>query len=289
MQTERMPVDGIQIQGRKRDARPEKVAELADSMRGPLGLRTPITVRIVAEHTDSDGRITCDVPILVAGLHRLLAARQLGWEDIDAFVMNGDDPDEVELWEIEENLKRADLTAQERADQTARWVELTGSKVGQSDPLCAKTGRGNEGGLRAAVRDLGIDRSEARRAVKIASLSPEAKEAARTVGLDDNQTALLAAASHASAPAQVAHIELEARKRQEAAAIREEERRRLRDAEDVHKLNQQQDKAIRLTVEQEFAEWLLRHVDPSEVDTLISWLQVAKNAGVIAALRREAA
>ena len=34
------------------------------------------------------------------------------------------------------------------------------------------------------------------RAVKVASLAPEAKEAAKEVGLDDNQSALLAAAKH---------------------------------------------------------------------------------------------
>jgi hypothetical protein len=78
------------------------------------------------------------------------------------------------LWEISENLHRADLTALERAEQIAEWVKLTGEKLGQVAPVSAKGGRGNEGGVRAAVRDLGIERTEARRAVKLAGLSEEA-------------------------------------------------------------------------------------------------------------------
>lgn len=110
---------------------------------------------------------------------------------------------------IAENLHRADLTALERAEQIAEWVRPTESKVilGQNIPKIAKDGttRGRpEGGARevsrilpnipgktpeakrkavdraikvAAVRELGIDRTEAHRAVKVASISDEAKEA----------------------------------------------------------------------------------------------------------------
>jgi K+-transporting ATPase c subunit len=39
-----------------------------------------------------------------------------------------------------------------------------------------------------------VDKDDAHRAVKVASLSPEAKEAAKEVGLDDNRSALLQAA-----------------------------------------------------------------------------------------------
>jgi hypothetical protein len=47
-----------------------------------------------------------------------------------------------------------------------------------------------EGGVRAAARELGIQKSEAHRAVKIASMAPEAKKAAKEAGLDNNQSAL---------------------------------------------------------------------------------------------------
>jgi hypothetical protein len=54
-----------------------------------------------------------------------------------------------------------------------------------------------EGGTRAAARELGVNREEARRAVRIASIAPQAREAAREAGLDDNQSALLRIASAA--------------------------------------------------------------------------------------------
>jgi hypothetical protein len=54
-----------------------------------------------------------------------------------------------------------------------------------------------EGGIRAAERDLGIEHTEAVRAVKIASITPEAKEAAREAGIDDNQSKLLKVAAEA--------------------------------------------------------------------------------------------
>jgi ParB/RepB/Spo0J family partition protein len=196
MLIEAMPVDGIVVGKRFRQTDQEWVNALAQSI-STVGLRTPITVRIMPEILGADGVALQDVPVLVAGLHRLEAVKLLGWEDIDAFVMAGDDRD-VRLWEIAENLHRADLTAQERADHVAEWVKLTGEKMAQVAPFLENAkvgaGRGNEGGLRAAVRDLGIERTEAQRSLKIASMEPEAKEAARQHGLDDNQSALLAVA-----------------------------------------------------------------------------------------------
>jgi hypothetical protein len=45
--------------------------------------------------------------------------------------------------------------------------------------------------VNAAARELGIEKSDAYRAVSVAGLSDEAKAAAREHGLDDNRTALL--------------------------------------------------------------------------------------------------
>lgn len=54
------------------------------------------------------------------------------------------------------------------------------------------------GGVRAAVRELpGVTRQEAQRAIKIDGITPEAHEAARQAGLNDNQSALLKIASYA--------------------------------------------------------------------------------------------
>ncbi len=51
-------------------------------------------------------------------------------------------------------------------------MRLTESKLklAQLGPVSKVGGRGNEGGIKAAVRDLGIGRSTAQRAVKVAGL-----------------------------------------------------------------------------------------------------------------------
>lgn len=70
---------------------------------------------------------------------------------------------DARLWEIAENLHRAELTVQERADQIAEWVSLTNEKVRQvSAPLGGEQPR--EEGKRKAAKELGIDESDVRRA-----------------------------------------------------------------------------------------------------------------------------
>jgi hypothetical protein len=92
------------------------------------------------------------------------------------------DKTNTRLWEISENLHRAELSVGQRADQIAEWIRLTtDQEPAQVAPVSG--GRGNTGGIRAASRELGIDRDEARRAVRIASIAPEAREAAREAGL----------------------------------------------------------------------------------------------------------
>jgi hypothetical protein len=59
------------------------------------------------------------------------------------------------------------------------------------------------GGISAAARELGIEETYAKRAVKTDSLSPEAKATARKVGLDDNRSALLEAACETNPAKQV--------------------------------------------------------------------------------------
>ena len=73
-----------------------------------------------------------------------------------------------------------------------------------------KGGRGHTGGINAAVRELGIKRTEAQRSVKIAGLAPEAKAEARALGLDDSQSTLLKAAKVPSKEAQIRALREEA-------------------------------------------------------------------------------
>ncbi len=90
------------------------------------------------------------------------------------------------MWEISENLHRAELTALERDEHVAEWIKLAERKTeGLSAQLAQKVDRLGrkgahrpEGGLSAASRELGIDRDDARRATKVAGLSDKAKQAA---------------------------------------------------------------------------------------------------------------
>jgi ParB/RepB/Spo0J family partition protein len=98
---------------RMRRLRPDVVNQLAESM-SVCGLIEPIVVRL----TSNNGYC------LVAGRHRLEAAKQLKWPSIPAVVLNGANTDEALLVEIDENLIRADLTPAERALYIGRRKEL---------------------------------------------------------------------------------------------------------------------------------------------------------------------
>ena len=103
-----------------RSSRPEVVNALAESMR-ESGLINPITVR---RATVFDGAIMTEGFAVVAGNHRVSAARALGWSEIDAFIVDGDDDLRAELVAIDENLCRAELTAAERTAATKRRAEI---------------------------------------------------------------------------------------------------------------------------------------------------------------------
>jgi hypothetical protein len=110
------------------------------------------------------------------------------------------------LYQLSRVDDRAELSVGERADQIAEWIRLT---AGVQEPAqlgqVSRGGRGNTGGINAAARQLpGVTRQEAQRAVRIAGIEPEAREAARDAGLDDNQSALLRIAAAHRARRQIA-------------------------------------------------------------------------------------
>ena len=71
----------------------------------------------------------------------------------------------------------------ERDKLVAEWCRLVGreDKVAQLAPV-SLGGRGNKSGEREAARQLGLDRDNVRRAIKVASITPEAQQAAHEVG-----------------------------------------------------------------------------------------------------------
>lgn len=111
----------IELGERRRALSTDAVDRLAASMKD-IGLRQPVTVRVVEEMM-VDGHLTAGVPVLVAGAHRLAAAKKLGWAEIDCIEVE-DDPIAAELWELSENLHRLDLTKEQRDEHIRRYAEL---------------------------------------------------------------------------------------------------------------------------------------------------------------------
>lgn len=152
MKIEAIDVSAIEIGDRLRGLDPDWAAMVAESMRD-RGLDTPILVR----EADEAGSF-----LLVAGLHRLAAAKQLGWPTIMARVMAATDA-EARLAEIDENLMRRELSELDRAtflaERQAIWQAM--------HPHTAKRGRkkGQSGSIsdglaerfsKAAARKLGV-------------------------------------------------------------------------------------------------------------------------------------
>ena len=104
----RIPISEIKINPERRKADPAHIKELSKSI-ADVGLLNPITVN--EDHT------------LIAGLHRLEAAKLLGWTEIEC-TMCGIDSIRAELAEIDENVVRRNLTNTELNDLLARRKKL---------------------------------------------------------------------------------------------------------------------------------------------------------------------
>jgi hypothetical protein len=85
---------------------------------------------------------------------------------------------EARLWEISENLHRADLTELERSELTSEWVRLIEGKGGQNGPPCGGI-QPHDKGIGQATRILPIKgdtenakRHNVRRAMEIDGLTP---------------------------------------------------------------------------------------------------------------------
>ena len=127
MQSSKCFVDAVSVGKRLRSINPEKVAALAESI-AAIGLHQPISVW----SPDAD---TLD---LVAGLHRLEAFKKLRrdlpdeadlrWDQIPCIFVDMEYLDR-KLWEIDENLMRAELGPAEMAEHTAKRAELVRQKA----------------------------------------------------------------------------------------------------------------------------------------------------------------
>ncbi len=158
MQTISIRTDDIETGERHRALSSDAVARLAASIKD-IGLIQPITVRVVEEMV-VDGELTSGVPVLVAGHHRLAAAKSLGWSHIECIEVD-DDALRAELVEIAENLHRLDLTKGQRDEHIRRYAELLAerAKVVPTGTLSKpETGRGNKGIARQIADATGLSK-----------------------------------------------------------------------------------------------------------------------------------
>lgn len=124
----------IDIPQRLRALDMSRVDALAESM-AAIGLLQPITVHMVGEAQAE----------VIAGAHRLMAARKLGWEYIDAVFLEGWSDIDRQLAEIDENLMRSELTPTQQAEHLAKRKELW-----EAREAAAKTSRTSLGDGRKA-------------------------------------------------------------------------------------------------------------------------------------------
>lgn len=154
-----IPIDRVRVGRRHRGLAAERVDALAASI-AEIGLQTPISV-FPTEHFEGGA----DRPVfeLVAGLHRLEACKLLGRTEIEATLVSLGEV-ERELWEIDENLMRAELTQLQRAEHLARRKDLFDLQTGAS---CASLGgRGKVAFGRDAETKTGIDKATINRSVR---------------------------------------------------------------------------------------------------------------------------
>ena len=165
-------IDDLRIDERLRPLREEAVVALMDSIQ-KIGLQTPITIRWAP---DDDGELQ---HTLVAGHHRVEACRRLGFNKVDGIVL--EDERAARLWEISENLHRADLRPVERAEHIDEWRRLTLEKGRQVvDPPGGK--QPADRGHTKTAETLNVSATTVRRAEQIAALPKDVRDRAREGG-----------------------------------------------------------------------------------------------------------
>jgi ParB-like chromosome segregation protein Spo0J len=158
MKTEWIALDAIETGDSRRPVDAAHVNRLVASIK-EIGLQTPITV--MARSDDDGWRY-----ILVAGAHRLAALRQSGEDGAECFIL-ADDQDAADLWEIDENFARSELTDAQRADHHVRREAI----LVRRGEVQTNGGDRRSGGqnvhlksyAKKAAADLGVDERTIRR------------------------------------------------------------------------------------------------------------------------------
>jgi hypothetical protein len=192
MTTASIPLDRIDVGSGGRGLPRPAVRALAMSL-AEVGLISPISVYPVGDAFE-----------LVAGRHRIEAARSLGWMEIDAVLVDLEVIDR-EIAEIDENLVRHALTAADECRQTARRKELYLLKHPETAHVSVRGGPGRgkkttlENSAVSFVADTaektGAAASTIRRGAQIGkSIPDDVFEAIKDTPLAESKTDLLAIA-----------------------------------------------------------------------------------------------
>ncbi len=192
MNTTRINISDIAVPARRmRVLRDEVVNQLAELIQG-CGLLEPILV------SPDGGGYT-----LMAGRHRLAAAKKLGHDQICALSVDGIDGDRRALIEIDENLIRADLSPAERALHLAERKRLYLKNHPDTESVRVRGGPGrghknesqNENGFPAFIDDTaaktGKGRSTIAREVARAKIADIADAIGTTLDQGDELDALV--------------------------------------------------------------------------------------------------
>ncbi len=175
------PISEIAVGARRRTVNRQKVAELAESIQD-IGLLNPVSVN------RAEGGY-----LLIAGLHRLEAAKVAGWATIPATLVTLGDLD-AELAEIDENLIRSELSVLEKGDHLTRREEILSAKLQR-----APSHRPSKGEFCSPLRttadiarEAGIGERTAQHYKQISrDLDPEAKDRLRDTPTANSKTDLL--------------------------------------------------------------------------------------------------
>ena len=172
-----VPISEIKVNAGRREAYPEGVQELVDSI-SKVGLLNPITID--REHT------------LIAGLHRLEAAKLLCWTEIECNVSSLEGL-LAELAEVDENVVRKGLSAVEYSDLLLRRKEIYealhpetkhgGDRKSEKIKSAKCTFDSEKSFVDDTAEKLGVDPSTIRRQIQTAkNLTSEAKDIIRDTG-----------------------------------------------------------------------------------------------------------
>lgn len=220
-------VDGIELGKRHREVDAAAVDLLATSL-SSIGLRTPISVRHYEPRPDWLPGPPGDAMLLLSGAHRLAAAKQLGWQQIECIVYFDGDEIDAELWEIAENLHRAELTKAQRDDHIRRYAELLAKRQAETPQTAAKLsvrgrrGEGRPSGVASKIAaETGLSKDTVERALNPQRVEEErqrreaakAERAAEQAEFDRQREE-----AHAALPSFVRQIDDFRRQATEAAA-----------------------------------------------------------------------